>query len=194
MAYRAGHLGGRNQCHAVAVRGPGEPSTARRAAPAALVVALIGLQVWAMAGYHDDWPFAANAMFAFPRSPSEPTYELRTHVEVDGQWRPLDPVSDLGVNDPEHFRRMFFSVYYGSTDEDFPQRAFSNDDRAHFEARLTTFCRAVARSLAHRGETATAMRLELRELRREDGTWVATRSEPVGACDPIDSTFRSAGR
>jgi len=89
---------------------------------------------------------------------------------------------------------MFFSVYYGSTDEDFPQRAFSSDDQAHFEARLSTFCGAVARSLAHRGESATAMRLELRELRRDDGTWVATHREVVGACDPIDSAFRSAGR
>jgi hypothetical protein len=181
-----------------ATRWPYAPPTKHRrltrGAPAALIVAVLGLQSWAMAGYHDDWPFAANAMFAFPRDASEPTYELRTHVEVDGQWRPLDPVADLGINDPEHFRRMFFSVYYGSTDEDFPQRAFSSDNRARFEARLSTFCRAVARSLADRGESATAMRLELRELRREDGTWVATHREAVGACDPIDSAFRSAGR
>ena len=159
-----------------------------------LVLALIGLQVWAMVGYHDDWPFAANAMFAFPRDASEPTYELRTDVEVDGRWRTLDPVADLGINNPENFRRMFFSVYYGSTDGDFPQRAFSSDDRTRFEARLSAFCRAVARSLADRDDAVTAVRLELRELRREDGSWVTVRREPVGACDPIDSAFRSAGR
>ena len=62
---------------------------------------------------------------------------------------------------------MFFSVYYGSTDGDFPQRAFSSDDRS-FEARLSAWTVPCGHRRGQR--------------------------EPVGACDPIDSAFRSAGR
>jgi hypothetical protein len=155
-----------------------------------LVLVLVGLQVWAMAGYRDDWPFAANAMFAFPRHDAEPVYELDVLVEVEGSWRRLDPEADLGLAHPEYFRRMFFSRYYGSTNGQFPQRMFSSDDRARFEARLTAFCRAVARSLTDHGEAATALRLELVERRRRDGTWLAAQREIVGRCDPIESPFR----
>jgi hypothetical protein len=156
-----------------------------------LVMGLIGFQLWAMAGYRDDWPFAANAMFAFPRATSEPVYELTVVVKVEGAWRALDPQSDLGLAHPEYFRRVFFSRYYGSTNGRFPQRTFSSDDRARFEARLTEFCRAVDRSLGDRGETVNALRLDLVERHRRDGTWVAAGREVVGRCDPIESPFRS---
>jgi hypothetical protein len=162
-----------------------------RIGPALLVIALVGFQLWAMAGYRDDWPFAANAMFAFPRVNSEPVYELSVVVEVEGAWRPLDPRTDLGLAHPEYFRRVFFSRYYGSTNGRFPQRTFSSDDRTRFEARLTEFCRAIERSLADNGESATALRLELVEHHRRDGTWFAARREVVGRCDPIESPFRS---
>jgi hypothetical protein len=129
-------------------------------------------------------------MFAFPRQDSEPVYELDVLVEVEAGWRPLDPKADLGLAHPEYFRRMFFSRYYGSTNGRFPQRRFSGDDRARFEARLTDFCHAVQRSLADHGESASALRLELVEQRRHDGTWVAGQREVVGRCDPIESPFR----
>jgi hypothetical protein len=155
------------------------------------VIVLIGLQLWAMAGYRDDWPFAANAMFAFPRQTSEPVYELDVLVEVEAGWRTLDPKADLGLAHPEFFRRMFFSRYYGSTNGQFPQRMFSSDDRARFEARLTSFCQAVEHSMTDHGETPSALRVELVEQRRRDGTWVASQREIVGRCDPIGSPFRS---
>jgi hypothetical protein len=110
-------------------------------------------------------------------------------VEVDGAWRPLDPAGDLGLAHPEYFRRLFFSRYYGSTDGSFPQRSFSTDDPADFEARLTSFCAAVHRSMTDRGGRPTAVRVELVERRRRDGEWIEAQREMVGRCDPIDTPF-----
>lgn len=150
------------------------------------------MQVWAVVDYRDDWPFASNSMFSFRREPDGHVYDLQLTVEVDGQWRRLAPVDDLGAEDDESFRRLFFTRWYGSTDADYPQRSFAHDDAAAFAARMGQFCRAVESEMHQRGELVVGLAVTLVELHPVDGQWVVTTQHRVGQCTPIDGGFVAA--
>ncbi len=153
---------------------------------------IIGLQVWAVVDYRDDWPFASNSMFSFRREPDGHVYDLQLSVEVDGQWRRLAPTNDLGAEDDESFRRLFFTRWYGSTDADYPQRSFAHDDAAAFVARMGEFCRAVDSEMHERGQQVEALAIVVVELEPEHDHWVATAHHRVGQCTPIDRGFSAA--
>jgi hypothetical protein len=169
--------------------------SARTSAPARAVISififvLVGLQAWAILAYRDDWPFASNSMFSFEREPGEQVYDLRLRVEVDGRWRRLAPVTDLGAPDEESFRRLFFTRWYGSSDPEYPQRAFDRDSRQAFVARMSEFCRTVEEEMASRGMRPEALAVAVAELRREGDEWVIGWEHPVGECSPIDAGFQ----
>src|SRR5215510_2133403 len=95
----------------------------RKLAVSGFVLALVGLQAWAVVGRFDDWPFAANAMFSYARAPPEPVYDLQVlRYDDHGDAQVVDPVHELKATSRLEFRRMFFSRWYGSTDPDFAQR------------------------------------------------------------------------
>jgi hypothetical protein len=160
----------------------------------ALVVGLVGLQAWAVISYTDDWPLGSNAMFAFRREPSQDVFDLAIDVEVAGEWRRLDPATDLGVIDVEAFRRQLFAQWYGSSDPSFPQGSVGRDDPARFVARMTTLCREVAGALSRRGRASDAMALSVERLTRRSDTWVVTETRKVGDCTPLTGTFALANR
>jgi hypothetical protein len=151
------------------------PSRLERIGASCLIVVLLGLEVWAVAGYHDDWPFAVNAMFSFHRTPSEPVYDVFVTASGLGASRRLDPRTDLGAPNTESFRRMFFARWYGSTSSRFPQRGVVHDDPARFIDRMDAFCKAVTAELARRGEAVPAtVSVEIDRLQREGRWWVVT--------------------
>jgi len=157
---------------------------------ALVMVVLVGLQLWAIVEHRDDWPFASNSMFSFARRPNEAVYDLDVRLEVEGRWRALDPVGDLGFPNAEGFPRVFFSKWYGSTDPTFPQRTFSTDDRAHFVQRMTEFCRDVVRVAARQAVKVDAVSVDVIRLTRTlYGPWKETDAGHVGSCDADASTF-----
>jgi hypothetical protein len=138
-------------------------------------VVLIACEAWAVVGYHDDWPFAVNAMFSFHRTPNQPVYDLYVVASGPGPSRRLDPVADLGAPNTESFRRMFFARWYGSTSTRFPQRGVDDDDPGRFIERMDAFCKAVATELVRRGERApTEVSIEIDRLQRDGRVWAVT--------------------
>jgi hypothetical protein len=151
-----------------------------RALASYFIVALIACEAWAIVGYHDDWPFAVNAMFSFHRAPNQPVYDVYIVASGSGSSRRLDPVADLGAPNVESFRRMFFARWYGSTRNDFPQRGVSHDNHARFVGRMEAFCRAAVTEMVVRGERPPqTLTVEMDRLQRAAGTWVATDHDVV---------------
>ena len=163
-----------------------------RATASLFILAIIGLQAWAVVDYRDDWPFASNSMFSFGREPDGHVYDLQLTVEVDGSWRRLAPTDDLGAEDDESFRRLFFTRWYGSTDPDYPQRSFAHDDPATFVARMGQFCRTVASEMHERGQPVEGLVVTLVELEPAGDRWTVTEQRRVGECRPIDRGFSAA--
>jgi hypothetical protein len=160
-----------------------------RATATLFILAIIGLQAWAVVDYRDDWPFASNSMFSFGREPDGHVYDLQLTVEVDGRWRRLAPADDLGAEDDESFRRLFFTRWYGSTDPDYPQRSFAHDDPAAFAARMSDFCREVESEMHDRDRQVEGLAIVLVELEPAGDHWAVTRERSVGRCTPIDRGF-----
>lgn len=154
-----------------------------------MILVIIGMQVWAVVDYRDDWPFASNSMFSFRREPDGHVYDLQLTVEVAGRWRRLAPTEDLGAEDDESFRRLFFTRWYGSTDADYPQRSFAHDDPSAFSARMGQFCRAVDSEMHKRGQQVEGLAILLVELEPAGDHWVVTAQHHVGQCTPIDRGF-----
>jgi len=144
----------------------------RKLAVTSFVLALVGLQVAAVAGRFDDWPFAANAMFSYHRTASEPVYDLQVlRYDDRGVVHVVDPVRDLKVPSRLEFRRMFFSRWYGSTAAEFPQRGLTPLEPGDFDARMLTFCRAVRDTLRSEHTEADAVAIDLAQVVDAGGTW-----------------------
>ena len=155
-----------------------------------LILTLLAFQLIAILGPFDDWPFASNSMFAFFRTPADPTYDLAIMVDDGtGSLRRLDPVKDLGLFNQDAFRRLFFGKWYGSSDPSFPQGKYPNDTPAAFAARMTDFCQKVAAVMGRNGKTLVAIHLEIRQMKRQDEAWVAQDQKEIGTYQVAEGQF-----
>ena len=144
----------------------------RKAAVSSFVLALIGLQAWAVVGRFDDWPFAANAMFSYSRTPDEPVYSLSLlRFDRNDAAHIIDPVRDLDAPSDLEFGRMFFGRWYRSTDPGFAQRGLAPAEPGDVNARLLVFCRAVSDELRLHHDDAEEIEVAVAEVRRDRGTW-----------------------
>lgn len=150
----------------------------------AFILILLTLQIVAIIGPFDDWPFASNSMFGFYRVPGEPTYDIVILLEDEmGNVRQLDAVKDLGVPSADSFRRLVFSRWYGSVEPFFPQGKYPDDSRAAFAARLTDLSRKIVSVVRRRNPAAsaiTAVDIELRTMLSQSNVWVSQDRKPIG--------------
>jgi hypothetical protein len=143
------------------------PGVAARLLVLALAAVLVGLELRAIAGPHEDWPFSSAPMFATYHDPDWPVFELTFHAMLEsGRERAIDPRSDLGIGEIA-FKRLMFGEYYGSIDPRHPSGHHPHDTPESFRQRLADFCRKLATVLRQRTGTAPrSIRLELARVRQ----------------------------
>ena len=141
------------------------PSRRGRVGVAVLATLLVGLELRAIAGPHEDWPFSSAPMFAYYHAAEWPLFELVIYAEVaPGVERPLEPRADLGIGEIA-FKRLLFADYYGSIDPAHPAGHHAGDTPELFRQRMSEFCRKVARAFARRsGTMPRSIRVELVRL------------------------------
>jgi hypothetical protein len=152
-----------------------EPSRAHKLGALALTVVLVGLQLRAMLGPWEDWPFTSAPMFAFYHSQQRPLYEIAIFEQApDGTERRLR-AGDVGL--PEMtFGRAFFGDVYGSIDPKHPAGHHSGDTPERFAERMSEFSARVVAIRQRRGGRPHALRYEL--VRIERGS--PTARSPIG--------------
>jgi hypothetical protein len=117
-----------------------------RLGAALLVASIVGLELWAVLGPREDWPFTSAPMFARYQTPADPVFELSFYVEDPAGSRvELDPLRHLGTGELG-FRRHFFARYYGSTDPRHPSAHLPSDSEAAFRLRIAHWMQLVARA------------------------------------------------
>ena len=164
--------------------------TWHKVAVSIFILMLLTLQIIAILGPFDDWPFASNSMFGFYRTSDEPAYELVIQVDDGtGTLRSIDSKKDLGLSNPDAFRRLFFGKWYGSIDPAFPQGKYPGDTPAAFASRMTDFCQKVADVMRRSGMSPVAIRLEIRQMKRQDDAWVAQNETVLGTFQVADGQF-----
>lgn len=120
------------------------PGRLHRAGAALLIASICGLELWAVLGPHEDWPFTSAPMFARYQTLDDPVFELSFYVEEPAGVRvELEPLRHLGMGELG-FRRHFFARYYGSTDARHPSGHLASDSEAAFRQRIATFMKLVA--------------------------------------------------
>jgi hypothetical protein len=146
----------------------GAPGRAHKLAALALVGALCLLQLRAMWGPYEDWPFTSAPMFARYHAAGDPLFEFRLFVVgQDGAARELDPRRDLGLSEIG-FRRQFFANYYGSTDPYHPSRHLPGDDEQAFLERVRDWMLRVERAYrVQNHRTPRLLRLEVWRIRQD---------------------------
>ena len=146
------------------------PSRGARVAVALLATAILGLELRAIAGPYEDWPFSSAPMFAYYHDADWPLFELGLEVEIaPGSERQIDPRADLGIGEIA-FKRLLFADYYGSIDPAHPAGHHENDSPERFRQRMSELCRKVARVLAQRtGTPARTIRVELTRIEQQRG-------------------------
>lgn len=121
----------------------GWPSRIHQVGAALLIASVCGLELRAVLGPHEDWPFTSAPMFARYQAPDAPVFELSFYVEdPKGTRVELQPQEHLGMGELG-FRRQFFARYYGSTDELHPSGHFPRDGRAAFRERIALWMKLV---------------------------------------------------
>jgi hypothetical protein len=131
----------------------------------ALVAALVGLQLRAMLGPYEDWPFTSAPMFARYHAAEDPLFELQFIARLpDGSEHEIVPQRDLGLGELA-FRRQFFARHYRSADPKHRGERPTQDGRAAFEQRMAAWLKRVARvyerTTRHR---LAGVRLEVRRV------------------------------
>lgn len=120
------------------------PGALHRLGAALLIACIAGLELWAVLGPHEEWPFTSAPMFARYQTPGDPVFELSFYVEDPAGVRvELDPMRHLGTGELG-FRRHFFARYYGSTDARHPSGHLPSDSDAVFRQRIANWMRLVA--------------------------------------------------
>jgi hypothetical protein len=144
------------------------PSPLRRIAVAALAAAVVGLELWAIQGPHEDWPFTSAPMFAYYHDADWPLFELNLYAETaSGSEKPIEPRTQLGIGEIA-FKRLLFADYYGSIDPRHPAGHRDDDSPERFRQRLSDFCRKVARAFAERtGAPARKIRVEVARVEQQ---------------------------
>ncbi len=137
------------------------------------------LQIRAIAGPYEDWPFSSAPMFARYQSRKAPLYYIEWWVQDGGPKRLIMPERDLGVGELP-FRRGYFAAYYGSVDERHPSGPHRADDPSRFAERQADFCQRLRAAFRRRGGSEqAAFSLEVSE--RVAGSTRARRV--IGTCD-----------
>lgn len=141
------------------------PGALHRLGAALLIASIAGLQLWAVLGPHEDWPFTSAPMFARYQTPGDPVFELSFYVEDPvGVRVELDPLRHLGTGELG-FRRHFFARYYGSTDARHPSGHLPGDSDAAFRQRIAHWMRLVAGAYSkQRGHPPRRVWLEASKL------------------------------
>ncbi len=142
-----------------------EPSFVHKCAAGLLVLTLCALELRAIVGPHEDWPFTSAPMFARYVAAGDPLYELHLVVELpSGSETELDPKRDLGMGELG-FRRQFFTQVYGSTDPRHPSQHRLDDSRERFRARLLDSMKKLSGVYTRRsGRALAGLRLEVWRL------------------------------
>lgn len=154
-------------------------SRTRRAVGVGLSVLLVGLELWAVLGPWESWPFTSAPMFARYQARGAPVYYLEWWVLDGGERRLLSPQRGLGLGELP-FRRGYFAAYYGSADPRHPGGHFPGDSEASFVARQSEYCRRLAAAWAHaKGMAAPPFELVISE--EVGGRNTLTRT--VGRCE-----------
>ena len=144
------------------------PSRPAKLAAAALAAVVLGLELWAIRGPHEDWPFTSAPMFAYYHDADWPLFELVLYAEVaPGSEKPIDPRAELGIGEIA-FKRLLFADYYGSIDPRHPAGHHQDDSPERFRLRLSEFCRSVARVYLQRtGTPARKIRVEVARIEQQ---------------------------
>lgn len=144
------------------------PGRLHRLGAALLVVTVVGLELRAVLGPYEDWPFTSAPMFARYQTVGAPVFELSFYVEAaEGVTVELEPLRHLGMGELG-FRRHFFAHYYGSTDPAHPSWHLPDDDRAKFEQRIAEWMKLIV-SVYTRHEGQPPRRLWLEASKLEHG-------------------------
>jgi hypothetical protein len=144
------------------------PSRCAKLGVAVLATTVLGLELWAIQGPHEDWPFTSAPMFAYYHDADWPLFELNLYaVTAPGSEKPIDPRTELGIGEIA-FKRLLFADYYGSIDPRHPAGHHDNDSPERFRQRLSDFCRKVARAFAERtGTPARRIRVEVARIEQQ---------------------------
>lgn len=122
---------------------PGWPGRLHRVGAGLLMASVLGLELWAVLGPYEDWPFTSAPMFARYQTPEDPVFELSFFAEdPSGVSFELEPLQHLGLGELG-FRRHFFSRYYGSTDPQHPSWHLPGDAEATFRQRIAAWMKLV---------------------------------------------------
>ncbi len=137
------------------------PSRRAQIAVALLAAAVLGLELRAILGPHEDWPFSSAPMFAYYHDADWPLFELNLYAETaPGVERPIEPRGDIGIGEIA-FKRLLFADYYGSIDPWHPAGHHADDSPERFRLRMSELCRKVARAFRERtGTPARRIRVE----------------------------------
>src|SRR6187399_890181 len=128
----------------------GWPSRIHQMGAALLIASVCGLELRAVLGPYDDWPFTSGPMFARYQGPNDQVFELSFYVEdPEGTILELNPEQHLGLGELG-FRRHFFTRYYGSTAELHPNGHFPRDGRAAFRGRIAAWMKLVVTAYARK--------------------------------------------
>jgi hypothetical protein len=131
-----------------------------------VVIALIGVQIWAVVAGREAWPFGANAMFSHSVNLETTLYDIALIAVLgDGTERRVEPPRDLGVLGAM-VMRLFFVHYYGPPARGSPHGALEHDDAAAFAGRMASFSRIILGWLARRGTPAVRLRIEVHTIVR----------------------------
>jgi hypothetical protein len=144
------------------------PSRGAKVGVAALAVAVLALELWAILAPHEDWPFTSAPMFAYYHDADWPLFELNLYAEsAPGSEKRIEPSTELGIGEIA-FKRLLFADYYGSIDPRHPAGHHDNDSPERFRQRLSEFCRKVARALAERtGAPPRKVRVEVTRVEQQ---------------------------
>ena len=127
----------------------GWPGRLHRWGATLLIASTVGLELWAVLGPHEDWPFTSAPMFARYQAPGDPVFELSFFVEDPAGVVELDPLRHLGMGELG-FRREFFARYYGSTDPEHPSWYLPDDDETKFRKRVAEWMKLVVSAYARK--------------------------------------------
>jgi hypothetical protein len=138
------------------------PSSYAQVAVAVLAASLLGLQLWAILGPREDWPFSSAPMFAYYHDADWPLFELNLYAETPaGSEKAIDPRADLGIGEIA-FKRQLFADHYGSIDPAHPAGHHEDDSPERFRQRMSELCRKIARAFQQRsGAPVRKIRVEV---------------------------------
>ena len=144
------------------------PSRNAQVAVAVLAATLLGLQLRAILGPREDWPFSSAPMFAYYHDADWPLFELNLYAETPaGSEKAIDPRADLGIGEIA-FKRQLFADYYGSIDPAHPAGRHEDDSPERFRQRMSELCRKAARAFQQRsGAPVRKIRVEVARVEQQ---------------------------